>query len=140
MTGSLRRRLAPLQRYSNTFGFAATPYARPVQSQKVEAEQSQPDTAIQNINTRRCANITANSGWNRYGGLEFMVHKGALVILGAEYQHIDLRSKDGLHRHHLCRFCRFVGAPFSFDHGAVVDIVRARLTIKTPGYGWWGPT
>src|SRR5262249_27006634 len=72
MTGSLRRRLAPLQRYSNTFGFAATPYARPVQSQKVEAEQSQPDTAIQNINPRRCANITANGGWNPYGGFEIL--------------------------------------------------------------------
>ena len=33
----------------------------------------------------------------------------------------------------------FVGAPFSFDHDALVDIVRARLTIKTQGWGWTGP-
>ena len=66
-----------------------------------------------------------------------MVHKGALVdvIFGAEYQHFDVRSKTA--------FCRTPGCnvPRSedFNHDAVGDIVRARLTIKTQGYGWAGP-
>jgi outer membrane immunogenic protein len=76
-----------------------------------------------------------NDGWFAGAGFEYMVHKGALVdvILGAEYQHIDLRSKNAF------TDTIFVGAPFSFDHDAVVDIVRARLTIKTQGWGWAGP-
>jgi len=76
-----------------------------------------------------------NDGWFAGAGFEYMVHKGALVdvILGAEYQHVDLRSKRAFDDN------SFIGAPFSFDHDAVVDIVRARLTIKTQGFGWWGP-
>jgi outer membrane immunogenic protein len=76
-----------------------------------------------------------NDGWFAGAGFEYMVHKGALVdvILGAEYQHIDLRSKTAF------TDTTFLGAPFSFDHDAVVDIVRARLTIKTQSWGWFGP-
>jgi outer membrane immunogenic protein len=76
-----------------------------------------------------------NDGWFAGGGLEYMVYKGPLVdvILGAEYQHIDLRSERAFND------TIFVGAPFTFDHDAVVDIVRARLTIKTQGWGWSGP-
>ena len=78
-----------------------------------------------------------NDGWFAGGGFEYMVHKGALVdvILGAEYQHFDLRSKTA--------FCLRGCAPsfvfLDFDHGASGDIVRARLTIKTQGWGWWEP-
>jgi outer membrane immunogenic protein len=78
-----------------------------------------------------------NDGWFAGGGLEYMVHKGALVdvIFGAEYQHFDVRSKTA--------FCRIPGCGIAstedFNHDAVGDIVRARLTIKTQGYGWWGP-
>jgi outer membrane immunogenic protein len=78
-----------------------------------------------------------NDGWFAGAGLEYMVHKGALVdvIFGAEYQHFDVRDKNA--------FC-FVGncaAPISIDfsQGAQGDIVRARLTIKTQGWGWAGP-
>jgi opacity protein-like surface antigen len=75
-----------------------------------------------------------NDGWFAGGGLEYMVHKGALVdvIFGAEYQHVDLRSKRAFNDN------VFLGA-FSFDQDAVVEIVRARLTIKTQGWGWTGP-
>jgi outer membrane immunogenic protein len=76
-----------------------------------------------------------NDGWFAGAGFEYMVHKGALVdvIFGAEYQHVDLRSERAFDD------TIFLGAPFTFDHDAVVDIVRARLTIKTQGWGWSGP-
>ena len=75
-----------------------------------------------------------NDGWFAGGGLEYMVHKGALVdvVFGAEYQHFDVRDKRAFNDNF------FAGAPLTFDQGAVGDIVRARLTIKTQGYGWWG--
>jgi hypothetical protein len=66
-----------------------------------------------------------------------MVHKGALVdvIFGAEYQHFDVRSKTA--------FCRppGCGAPRleDFEHDAVGNIVRARLTIKTRATAGGGP-
>lgn len=86
---------------------------------------------------------TSNDGWFAGGGFEYMVHKGALVdvILGAEYQHFDLRDKTA--------FCFLPGcattnmqAHVNFQQGATGDIVRARLTIKTQGYGflWGGPS
>jgi outer membrane immunogenic protein len=75
-----------------------------------------------------------NDGWFAGGGFEYMAHKGALVdvILGVEYQHVDLRSKNAFADANF-------GGLFNFDHDAVVDIVRARLTIKTQGWGWAGP-
>ena len=78
---------------------------------------------------------TWNDGWFAGGGFEYMVHKGALVdvIFGAQYQHFDVRSKRAF------TDTIFVDAPVTFDQGASGDIVRARLTIKTQGYGWWGP-
>ncbi len=44
-----------------------------------------------------------NDGWFAGGGVEYMVHKGALVdvIFGAEYQHFDVSSKTA--------FCRTPG-------------------------------
>ena len=83
------------------------------------------------------AGQTWNDGWFAGAGFEYMVHKGALVdvVLGAEYQHFDVRSK--------LAFCRVPGCaptdPTDFSQDARGDIVRARLTIKTQGYGWWGP-
>jgi outer membrane immunogenic protein len=78
---------------------------------------------------------TWNDGWFAGGGLEYMAHKGALVdvILGAEYQHFDVREKT---------FCFVAGCNpvtfLDFNHSAQGDIVRARMTIKTQGHGWWG--
>jgi outer membrane immunogenic protein len=76
-----------------------------------------------------------NDGWFAGGGFEYMVHKGALVdvILGAEYQHVDLRNKSAFTE------VPVVGFDDSFSLKATADIVRARLTIKTQGWGWAGP-
>jgi outer membrane immunogenic protein len=78
-----------------------------------------------------------NSGWYAGGGLDVVVHTGALVdvILGAEYQHYDVSRRSA--------FCLSPGCNLStgadFDLGAKGDIVRARLTIKTQGYRvLWG--
>jgi outer membrane immunogenic protein len=76
-----------------------------------------------------------NDGWFAGAGFEYMVHKGALVdvILGAEYQHIDLENKRAFTEVPLGGF------DDSFNLKATADIVRARLTIKTQGWGWFGP-
>jgi outer membrane immunogenic protein len=81
---------------------------------------------------------SVNWGWFAGGGFEYMVHKGALVdvILGAEYQHFDVREKTA--------FCFNAGCGvavpgFDYNLSATGDIVRARLTIKTQGWGWAGP-
>ena len=74
-----------------------------------------------------------NDGWFAGTGIEYMVHKGALVdvVLGAEYQHFDVSSKNA--------FCFFASCSPADDDdyrlGAKGDIVRARLTIKTQGWG-----
>ena len=75
----------------------------------------------------------ANDGWFAGGGLEYMVHKGALVdvVFGAEYQHFDLRTGARIQRSR-----RLARVDLRSRCGG--DIVRARLTIKTQGYGWWG--
>ena len=72
-----------------------------------------------------------NSGWFASVGVEYVVHKGeyADVIFGAEYKHIDLQSKNS--------FCFTACNPANAEDyrtGATVDIVRARLSIKTHGY------
>jgi outer membrane immunogenic protein len=76
-----------------------------------------------------------NDGWYAGGGFEYMVHKGALVdvILGAEYQHWDVSNSRAF-----C-FTPTCNVNGDYDLGAKGDLVRARLTIKTQGYGWWGP-
>jgi hypothetical protein len=68
-----------------------------------------------------------------------MVHKGSLVdvILGVEYQHFEVSNQHA--------FCVNPGCAVpsirDFDLNARGDIARARLTIKTQGYGflWSGP-
>jgi outer membrane immunogenic protein len=73
-----------------------------------------------------------NNGWYAGGGLDYMVHKGPLVdvLLGVEYQHFDVGSKNA--------FCFNPGCNpatgWDEDLSAKGDIVRARLTIKTQGY------
>ncbi len=77
-----------------------------------------------------------NDGWFAGGGIEYMVHKGALVdvVLGAEYQHFDVRDKRAY-----CFLATCAAHQLDFNQGASGDIVRARLTIKTQGWGWAGP-
>src|SRR3982074_1068295 len=73
-----------------------------------------------------------NSGWYAGGGFDYMVHKGPLVdvLLGLEYQHFDVGSKNA--------FCFNPGCNpatgWDEDLSAKGDIVRGRLTIKTSGY------
>ena len=64
------------------------------------------------------------------GGFDYMVHKGPLVdvLLGVEYQHFDVRSKNA--------FFSNIAAN-NYDLEAKGDIVRARLTIKTSGYSFF---
>jgi outer membrane immunogenic protein len=71
-----------------------------------------------------------NSGWYAGGGFDYMVHKGPLVdvLLGVEYQHFDVGSKNALVFNSQ--------QAFNYDLGATGDLVRARLTIKTSGYSF----
>ena len=73
-----------------------------------------------------------STGWYAGGGFDYMVHKGPLVdvILGLEYQHFDLDSHEAF-RNPAATRCK------GDDLGATGDLVRARLTIKTQGYGFF---
>ena len=83
-------------------------------------------------NLARFNGQSRNNGWYAGGGLDYMVHKGPLVdvVLGVEYQHYDVGSKNA--------FCFNPGCNpatgWDEDLSAKGDIVRARLTIKTSGY------
>jgi len=76
-----------------------------------------------------------NTGWFAGGGFEVVVFKGAFMdlLLGAEYQHFDLSSKQ--------TFCFTACNPANaedYQLDAKGDIVRARLTIKTHGWPFLG--
>jgi outer membrane immunogenic protein len=76
-----------------------------------------------------------NDGWYAGGGFDYMVHKGSLVdvILGVEYQHYDVKDQRA--------FCGLPGCGAAtsadYDLSSKGDLVRARLTIKTQGYGFF---
>jgi len=80
--------------------------------------------------------VSSNRGWYAGGGFDYMARKGALVdvILGVEYQHFDIGAARAFCVNPGC----VVPAVRDFDLSATGDIVRARLTIKTHGYGF-GP-
>ncbi|HEY7662074.1 MAG TPA: outer membrane beta-barrel protein [Xanthobacteraceae bacterium] len=80
-----------------------------------------------------------SNGWYAGGGFDYLVHKGALVdvVLGAEYQHFEVDPQGAFCVNPAC-------SPLNvrdFALSAKGDLVRARLTIKTQGYGflWGGP-
>jgi hypothetical protein len=81
--------------------------------------------------------VSNNRGWYAGGGFDYMAHKGALVdvILGVEYQHFDVAAARAFCVNPGC----VVPAVRDFDLSASGDIVRARLTIKTHGFGF-GPS
>ena len=103
--------------------------------------------ASADLKTAACSSVTGlcdqtrfngqsrNSGWYAGGGFDYMVHKGPLVdvLLGLEYQHFDVGSKNA--------FCFNPGCNpvtgWDEDLSAKGDIVRARLTIKTQGFGFY---
>jgi outer membrane immunogenic protein len=74
-----------------------------------------------------------NDGWYVGGGFDYMVHKGPLVdvILGLEYQHYDVGGKTAFC---VTAACNNIN---DFDLSAKGDLVRARLTIKSQGYGFY---
>jgi outer membrane immunogenic protein len=77
-----------------------------------------------------------NHGWFVGAGIEYMVHKGPLVdvVLGAEYQHYEVDAK-------LANCFNAACNPTNgndYELAAKGDIIRARLTIKTPGWGYFG--
>ncbi len=85
-----------------------------------------------------------NWGWYAGAGFEYMIHKGALVdvIIGAEYQHWEVDTD----RAFTCLVpgvavgtCGPLPSFRDYDLGASGDLVRARLTIKTQGWRFWGP-
>src|SRR5499433_3236444 len=78
--------------------------------------------------------VSNNRGWYAGGGFDYMAHKGALVdvILGVEYQHFDVAAARAFCVNPGC----VVPAVRDFDLSASGDIVRARLTIKTHGFGF----
>jgi outer membrane immunogenic protein len=69
-------------------------------------------------------------GWFVGGGFEYMIYKGpfADVTLGAEYMHYEFDRKVTF-----CSNATCTGV-FSYDTQAEVDVVRARLTVKTQGF------
>lgn len=82
---------------------------------------------------------SSNNGWYAGGGFDYMVHKGSLVdvILGVEYQHYDVGNHNAFCGDLRCN----VASAGPYDLSTTGDLVRARLTIKTQGYGflWAGP-
>jgi outer membrane immunogenic protein len=64
-----------------------------------------------------------NDGWYVGGGV-------ADVVLGVEYQHFELENKRAFTE------TPVGGFDDSFDVKARGDIVRARLSVKTQGFGW----
>jgi outer membrane immunogenic protein len=76
-----------------------------------------------------------NDGWYAGGGLDFMVHKGALVdvLLGVEYQHFDVGSETAFCNAPNCGVAHWA----NHDLSAKGDLVRAKLTIKSQGYSWF---
>src|SRR4029453_15356636 len=69
-------------------------------------------------------------GWFVGGGLEYIIHRGALVdfFVGREYTHYEFARQTAF-----CANAACTGV-FSYNTKAEVDIARARLTIKT--HGW----
>jgi outer membrane immunogenic protein len=102
--------------------------------------------ASADLKTSDCSSVTSlcdqtrfngasrNNGWYAGGGFDYMVHKGPLVdvLLGLEYQHFDLGSKNAFCFNPSCN----PGNSWDEDLSAKGDLVRARLTIKTSGYSF----
>jgi outer membrane immunogenic protein len=73
---------------------------------------------------------TRANGWYAGGGFDYLIHQGALVdvALGLEYQHFDVSANNAFRSNVIAN---------DYDLEAKGDLVRARLTIKTKGYGFW---
>jgi outer membrane immunogenic protein len=78
------------------------------------------------------ATTARHDGWYIGGSLEYVMHKGTLVdvIGGFDYQHIALDSN----QHNPLTTPCVAGAGFCRDVDMDIDMVRARLTIKTKAW------
>ncbi len=89
---------------------------------------------VPNVGLTNFSGVTRKDGWFVGAGFDWMVHKGPLVdvILGVEYQHFDVGGEQA--------FCFFASCNpptfLDFSQEAQGDIIRARLTFKTQGYGF----
>jgi outer membrane immunogenic protein len=79
--------------------------------------------------------VRYNDGWYAGVGFEYMLFKGPLVdvIVGAEYQHIDLGTK--LHLSSLDGFSACPPGVNCRNISATEDLVRARLSLKWNPWG-----
>jgi outer membrane immunogenic protein len=68
------------------------------------------------------------NGWYVGGGVEFALAQN--VILGAEYQHIDLGSNDQINTQAESGFASTFGAEAGRDIDVTADLVRARISYK----------
>lgn len=78
--------------------------------------------------------ISTNDGWFIGGGVEYVVYRGSFadIVVGAEYQHFDLGETSA--------FCFLPGCTphqLDFSQSAQGELVRARLSIKTHGFGFF---
>jgi len=79
---------------------------------------------------------TWNDGWYLGAGVEFMAFRTAVsdIILGAEYRHFQVDSKLAF----VCDFAHCGPTTHQdFFQDARGDMLSARLTIKTNGWGIW---
>jgi opacity protein-like surface antigen len=80
---------------------------------------------------------TWNNGWSLGAGFEFMAYRGPIgdLILGADYLHFDVNQK-------LAFACTIAlcgpTTHQNFFQDARGDIVRARLSLKTAGWEFFG--
>jgi opacity protein-like surface antigen len=84
---------------------------------------------------RDFSGLTHHPGWYAGLGVEYVLHKGPLVdvISGFEYQHMEFDEKRGF-----CVNSDTGCTPLNSEDyyaSAKVDVVRARLSIKTKGWG-----
>jgi outer membrane immunogenic protein len=73
-------------------------------------------------------------GWYVGTGFDYMVHHGSLVdvVLGVEYQHYEIDNKNAFCGALDCGIAS--AGPYALS--TTGDIVRARFSIKTQGYGF----
>lgn len=107
--------------------------------------------AVANLKGTYCSTVTGvcgppltiqngasrNDGWFAGAGIDYMIHKGALVdvILGAEYQHFDVKSEPAF-----CFSAAGCGVATGADYNLAAhgDIYRAKLTIKYNPWNYGG--
>jgi len=88
------------------------------------------ETRLNNVGGPFDQTVHSHNGWYAGGGIDYMVWQsaGTAILLGVEYQHVDLRTEN--HRSVLDGFGACPPGINCRDVSATVDTVRARLTVK----------